>query len=181
MPAPLQVTPRGRAPRVPDAVRQELDRRNALSAGLPDRDLARSSWAYLRRPAPSPAGQAAGAPEAHDRPPAARTGGLARPDRSCRGSPAGRFDALSQAGTRCASAACAGPRARPGPGARARRNRACCRAHGPHPRPAITAPRVVSGDGAVSPLHTRPPDAGECRLWSLLARPALSRAHDRPY
>ena len=27
---------------------------------------------------------------------------------------------------------------------------------------------------AVSHLHTRPPDAGECRLWSLLARPALS-------
>ena len=27
---------------------------------------------------------------------------------------------------------------------------------------------------AVFHLHTRPPDAGECRLWSLLARPALS-------
>ena len=41
VPANLEVTPRGRAPRVPDAVRQELDRLKALYAGFHDRELAR--------------------------------------------------------------------------------------------------------------------------------------------
>ena len=41
MPATLEVTPRGRATRVPDAVRQEIDRLKALYAGFHDRKLAR--------------------------------------------------------------------------------------------------------------------------------------------
>jgi hypothetical protein len=40
-PASLEVPPRGRATRVPHAVRQEIDRLKALSAGFHDRDLAR--------------------------------------------------------------------------------------------------------------------------------------------
>jgi hypothetical protein len=41
VPANLEVTPRGRAPRVPDAVRQEIDRLKALYAGFHYRELAR--------------------------------------------------------------------------------------------------------------------------------------------
>ena len=41
IPAHLEVTPRGRAARVPDAVRQEVDRLKALYAGLHYRELAR--------------------------------------------------------------------------------------------------------------------------------------------
>jgi transposase len=41
VPASLEVTPRGRAKRVPDAVRQEIDRLKALYAGFHDRELAR--------------------------------------------------------------------------------------------------------------------------------------------
>jgi hypothetical protein len=41
MPATLEVTPRGRATRVPDAVRREVDRLKALYAGFRSRELAR--------------------------------------------------------------------------------------------------------------------------------------------
>jgi transposase len=41
VPASLEVTPRGRAKRVPDAVRQEIDRLKALHAGFHYRELAR--------------------------------------------------------------------------------------------------------------------------------------------
>jgi Integrase core domain/Winged helix-turn helix len=41
VPASLEVTPRGRAKRVPDAVRQEIDRLKALYAGFHYRELAR--------------------------------------------------------------------------------------------------------------------------------------------
>jgi transposase len=41
VPATLNVTPRGRAPRVPDAVRQEVDRLKALYSGFHYRELAR--------------------------------------------------------------------------------------------------------------------------------------------
>jgi Winged helix-turn helix/Integrase core domain len=41
MPATLEVTPRGRATRVPDAVRQEIDQLKALYAGFHARELAR--------------------------------------------------------------------------------------------------------------------------------------------
>src|SRR5918992_5733367 len=41
VPATLNVTPRGRAPRVPDAVRQDVDRLKALYSGFHYRELAR--------------------------------------------------------------------------------------------------------------------------------------------
>src|ERR671919_581744 len=41
VPATLKITPRGRTPRVPDAVRQEINRLKALYAGFHDRELAR--------------------------------------------------------------------------------------------------------------------------------------------
>ena len=41
VPGSLEVTPRGRATRVPDAVRQEIDRLKALYAGFHYRELAR--------------------------------------------------------------------------------------------------------------------------------------------
>jgi len=41
VPATLNVTPRGRAPRVPGAVRQEVDRLKALYSGFHYRELAR--------------------------------------------------------------------------------------------------------------------------------------------
>ena len=41
MPATLEVTPRGRAARVPDAVCQEVDQLKALYAGFHSRELAR--------------------------------------------------------------------------------------------------------------------------------------------
>jgi hypothetical protein len=41
VPGSLEVTPRGRAMRVPDAVRQEIDRLKALYAGFHYRELAR--------------------------------------------------------------------------------------------------------------------------------------------
>ena len=41
VPATLKISPRGRTPRVPDAVRQEINRLKALYAGFHDRELAR--------------------------------------------------------------------------------------------------------------------------------------------
>jgi transposase len=44
VPDDLEVTPRGRAPRVPQEIRQELDRLKALYAGFHYRELARIIW-----------------------------------------------------------------------------------------------------------------------------------------
>jgi hypothetical protein len=125
VPARLEVAPRDRVPRVPEAVRRELDRLKALYAGFHARAVARILCFRFG----SPIHHHTVKPRWHQRPMAAPP-----PVRPRRGP--GKSQPV-------AAALAAHGR----PVDRARRDRARCRAHRPSTRPQIAPQGLVSGDG----------------------------------
>jgi transposase InsO family protein len=174
VPANLEVIPHGRAPRVPDAVRQEIDRLKALYAGFHDRELARilfftfgypihhntvkRLWDQSAIPTPPPP------PRGDDRPPADHTQARLQIIR------------LYYQGWDKVSLSRFLQVSRP----TVDRWIACFerehfagllgRKRGPQGPRKVWFPVMV----AVYHLQKRHPDAGEFRIWSLLARPDLS-------
>jgi transposase InsO family protein len=174
VPANLEVIPHGRAPRVPDAVRQEIDRLKALYAGFHDRELARilfftfgypiphntvkRLWDQSAIPTPPPP------PRRDSRPPAEHTDTRLQIIR------------LYYQGWDKVSLSRFLQVSRPTVDrwiARFEREHFAGllgRKRGPQGPRKVWFPVMV----AVYHLQKRHPDAGEFRIWSLLARPDLS-------
>jgi hypothetical protein len=174
VPATLTVTPRGRALRGPEAVRQASDRLTALDAGVHARELARllcftcgspSHHHTVQRlgpqsPLTAPQPPARGASPAQTDPADAR---LQRVRRSYPGGDTVRLSRFCRTSRPTVDRWLARVEAAPVAGLIARKR-------GPQsPRP-VWLPVRVAG----SHLPKRHPDAGEFRLWRLLARPDLA-------
>jgi hypothetical protein len=174
LPGSLAVVPRGRAPPVPEEVRQELARLKSLSAGWHSRALARSLFATLHyRSAQKTVQQLWQQSPGTTSLPLARWDYHTQPDRA-----QARWQALPlyEQGGHTVSISRFLHVSRPTVALWIARfeeeHRAGLGDH--HPGP--TSPRQgwFSTMLEVSHLHKRHPDAGAFRLWSLLARPALS-------
>jgi hypothetical protein len=174
MPATLEVTPRGRATRVPEAVRQEVDRLKALDVGFHARELARilcftfgypihhntvkQLWQHRAVPTSPPPTQ--GASRAHTDRADARLQIVRLYDQGWEKVSLSRFMQISRPTVdrwmaRCETEHFAG---------------LIDRTRGPPWPRKVWFPVMV----AVSHLQKRHPEAGEFRIWSLRARPDLS-------
>jgi transposase len=174
VPANLEVTPRGRTPRVPEAIRQEIDRLKALYAGFHARELARIVFCtfgypihhhtvkqlWHRSPVPTAPPPTPGAYRAHADQASARLQIVRLYDQGWDKVSLSRFLQVSRPTVdrwiaRFETEYFAG---------------LIDRKRGPQWPRKVWFPVMV----AVYHLQKRHPDAGELRIWSLLARPEIS-------
>ena len=165
----------GRTPRVPEAVRHEIDQLKALYAGFHARELARIVFCKLGYHIDHKTVQKLWQQSPVVTQDTSAVAAVLSPSRPLPGPPAGDQTLLSRLGKVSINRFLHMSRTTIDRVDRAIRDRAVCRAPGPQTWPQgatrkVWLPRMVQ----VYRLQKAHPDAGEFRIWSLLAQPDIS-------